>query len=40
MRNAGINDTFEGTQQMDQTIVARRIPDCSPSTLRGGKSCL
>ena len=34
MRDAKINDIFEGTQQINQLIVARRILDYSSSMLR------
>ena len=34
MRDAEINDIFEGTQQIDQRMDARRIPDYSSSALR------
>jgi len=34
MRDAKINDIYEGTQQINQLIVARRILDYSSSVLR------
>ena len=34
MRDAKINDIFEGTQQINQLIVARRILDYTSSVLR------
>jgi acyl-CoA dehydrogenase len=34
MRDAKINDIFEGTQQINQLIVARRILDYPSSMLR------
>ena len=34
MRDAKINDIYEGTQQINQLIVARRILDYSSSMLR------
>jgi acyl-CoA dehydrogenase len=34
MRDAKINDIYEGTQQINQLIVARRILDYSSSLLR------
>jgi acyl-CoA dehydrogenase len=34
MRDAKINDIYEGTQQINQLIVARRILDYSSAMLR------
>jgi acyl-CoA dehydrogenase len=34
MRDAKINDIYEGTQQINQLIVARRILEYSSSQLR------
>jgi alkylation response protein AidB-like acyl-CoA dehydrogenase len=34
MRDAKINDIYEGTQQINQLIVARRILDYPSSVLR------